>query len=61
MPDDDCLKRRTGMSDEELDIIAAKLESRMYANIGKSVVNKFFWIVGLAATAVYIYLTGKGA
>ena len=56
MPDQECLDRRAKMSDEELDIIAEKLEKRIYEGIGKSVVQKFIWILGLTVTAVYVYL-----
>lgn len=68
MPDKECIDkieqdlrdRRKKISDDELDLIAERLENRMYENIGKSVVSKFFWIVGVITVSVGAYLKSKG-
>lgn len=61
MPDAKCLEeRRSKISEEELNAIAEKLEQRMYQNIGKGVVNRFLWIVGIISISVLTYLEHKG-
>ncbi len=60
MPDKDCLERREKMTDAELDSIAERLEQRIYENIGKGVVKRFLWIVGIISISVYFYLKSKG-
>ena len=61
MPDAQCLEeRRNKMSEEELNAIAEKLEQRMYQNIGKGVVSRFLWIVGIISISVLTYLEHKG-
>ena len=61
MPDAACLEeRRSKISEEELNAIAEKLEQRMYQNIGKGVVSRFLWIVGIISISVLTYLEHKG-
>lgn len=56
------------LTDEQIDLIAekaaekavAKMTSMMYREVGKGVVDKFFWIVGLSAVGVYVWLQQKG-
>lgn len=58
MPDEECIKSK--FTEKELDYIAKKLEERMYMNIGKSVVSRFFIIVGVITVALGTYLKSKG-
>jgi len=37
-----------------------KLTTEAYKSIGKSVVQKFVWIVGVCAVALYFWLQQKG-
>ena len=61
MPDAACLEeRRSKISEAELDAIAERLEQRLYENIGKGVVNRFLWIVGIITISVLTYLKSKG-
>ena len=69
MPDEICVKhimekvdeeRRKKLSDEELDMIAERLEQKFYASVGKSFLSKFFVTVGLIVVSVLAYLKLKG-
>ena len=52
------------ITDAQLDHIVEravdKVFERIYAEVGKSVVKKLMWVVGLCATAFAIWLMGKG-
>ncbi len=56
------------LTDDEIEYIAekaaekavAKMTSMVYQEVGKGVVNKLFWIVGLSAIGIYIYLQQRG-
>lgn len=37
-----------------------KLTDRAYREIGKSVVSKFLWIVGVLSAAVFLWFQSKG-
>lgn len=37
-----------------------KLTDHMYKQVGKSVVSKFFWIVGVISVGLYLWLKHKG-
>jgi hypothetical protein len=37
-----------------------KLTDHMYKQVGKSVVGKFFWIVGVISVGLYLWLKHKG-
>jgi hypothetical protein len=37
-----------------------KVFERIYAEVGKSVVKKLMWALGLSATAFAVWLVGKG-
>jgi hypothetical protein len=38
----------------------AKLTDHMYKQVGKSVVSKLFWIVGVISVGLYLWLKQKG-
>ena len=52
------------LTDEQIEEIAERAAEvaleRVYTHIGKSVVQKFLYLVGAAALAVYAFLKGKG-
>ena len=37
-----------------------KLTDHMYKEVGRSVVNKLFWIVGVISVGLYMWLKQKG-
>lgn len=51
-----------GLTEEEINHIADRAAERalerVYANIGKSIVKKVFWFVGLVFVSGLIYLSG---
>lgn len=42
------------------DLAAKKALQNVYAEVGKSVVRKALWIIGVAALALLVWLTGTG-
>jgi len=56
------------LTDEDIEFIAekaaekavAKMTGMIYQEVGKGVVNRFLWIVGLSAIGVYVYLQQRG-
>jgi hypothetical protein len=56
------------LTDEEIDLIAekaaekavAKMTTMVYREVGQTIIQKFFWIVGLSSVGVYVYLQQKG-
>lgn len=59
-------ERRTGpsLTEEQIDLIAERAAERalekVYAQIGKSIVQKFLWLVGAASLAVLAWMKGSG-
>lgn len=58
-------ERRSGtLTDEQIEQIAEraaeKALEKVYAQIGKSIVHKFLWLVGAASLAVLAWLKGSG-
>ena len=62
--------RRVNLSltDVEIEYIAekaaakavAKMTTMLYQEVGRGVINKIFWIVGISAVGFYVYLQQKG-
>ena len=52
------------LSDEQLEHLVERVTEKVienvYTSVGKSVVTKFFWIVGLAAISIVTYFAGAG-
>lgn len=52
------------LTDQQIEEIVEKVTERViekvYTNIGKSVVTKFFWIVGVGAVGLVTFLAGLG-
>lgn len=65
-----CLERRANLnlSETQIEEIAEraankavnKITSEAYQAIGKTVVSKFIWIVGVLSTAALLFATSKG-
>lgn len=57
-------QRPFALTEEQINQIANKAAERalenVYAQVGKSVVTKFLWIVGLVAVGAFLYFSGKG-
>lgn len=53
------------LSPEQIDEIAEraveKVLTRLYSEIGKSVVRKFAWLVGIVVLSLCLWLAGKNA
>lgn len=52
------------LTDEQLEHLVERVTEKVienvYTNVGKSVVTKFFWVVGLAAISIVTYFAGSG-
>lgn len=56
------------LTDAEIDLIAekaaekavAKMTSAVYREVGRTIIQRFFWIVGLSGVGLYFYLQQKG-
>jgi hypothetical protein len=53
-------EKRRPLTDAEVEIIKSQLLDSIYADIGKSVVKKFLWIIGAAGTAALAALSATG-
>lgn len=58
----------THLTEEQIDEIAekaaekavAKMTNIIYQEVGKGVINRLLWFVGVAAVAFYAFAEGKG-
>lgn len=57
-------KPETPLTHEQIEEIAQRAAEvaleRVYTQIGKSVVNKFLWVIGALALAAFAYFKGLG-
>jgi len=61
-------KEKTWLTDEQIDEIAGraadmavyKLTETAYKAVGKSIIEKMFWIVGVVTIGLYLWLKEKG-
>jgi hypothetical protein len=57
-------RRAHALTDEEMDAIAEKAAQKalqkVYAEVGKGILNKVAWVLGSATIAVLLWLGGKG-
>lgn len=72
MEDHELTERRRGddhpLTDIQIEAIAekaaekavAKITAHVYQNVGKSVLEKMFWVVGAVAIMLYFWLSSKG-
>lgn len=53
-----------GLTDREIDDIAERAAERalekVYTEVGRSIVRRLTWLVGVAAVSLLVYLAGKG-
>jgi hypothetical protein len=56
----DTQERRKPLTDAEIEIIKAQLLNSIYADIGKSVVKKLLWLIGVISSTALITLTAIG-
>lgn len=62
------LSQATPLTEEQIEEIAEraaeramkKLTDHMYKEVGRSVINKLFWIVGVISVGLYMWLKQKG-
>lgn len=70
MPPSPRTERRvaTPLTEEEIEMIAekaaekavAKMTGILYREVGRTIIQRFVWIVGVLAVTAYIYLQQKG-
>ncbi len=48
------------LSDAQIDAIAGRVERRFYERVGKKVIEKVMWAVGLGTLVLLTWLAGKG-
>jgi hypothetical protein len=57
-------KPQLPLTDEQLEHLVERVTEKVienvYTNVGKSIVHKFFWVVGLAAISIVTYFAGMG-
>jgi hypothetical protein len=57
-------RERVQLTPEQIEEIAKKAVEiafkEMYAEVGKSIVKKLFWIVGVLAVSLMVWLSAKG-
>lgn len=67
-PRSDDRRATIALTDAEIDTIAekaaekaiAKITTQMYVEVGKGVVSKLMYIIGLSAVGLYLFLKQKG-
>jgi hypothetical protein len=57
-------ERRAALTDEQIELIAEraaeKALEKVYASVGRSVIQKFLWVLGASALAALAYFKGLG-
>ncbi len=57
-------KPQLPLTDEQLEHLVERVTEKVienvYTNVGKSIVHKFFWVVGLAGLSIVTYFAGLG-
>lgn len=49
------------IAEKAADLAVKKVTDEAFKQVGKRVIEKFLWIVGVAAVALFVYLTKTGA
>lgn len=49
------------LSDAQIELIAQRVEDRFYKRIGRKVVEKALWIIGIGVVALFVWLAGRGS
>ncbi len=57
-------RRMETISEEDIERIAdkavEKAMDRLYREVGKSILQKFIWLVGVGTVALYMWIQGRG-
>ncbi len=48
------------IAEKAADKAVSKLTDRVYRDVGKNVVQKFIWLVGVVSVALFFWLQSKG-
>jgi hypothetical protein len=48
------------LTDDQIDAIAERVETRFYARVGRKFVEKIMWAVGIVVVAIAVWLNAKG-
>ncbi len=48
------------LSNEQIDAIAERVEERMLIRIGRRVIDKVLWAIGICVVAAGVWLSAKG-
>jgi hypothetical protein len=58
------MQHQVTLTDEQLEMLVEKVTEKVienvYISIGKNVVKKFFWIVGISTGVLLAWLSGSG-
>ncbi len=49
------------LSDAQIDAIANRVEQRFYQRVGRKVVDKLLWLLGIVVVGAALWLAGNGA
>ncbi len=47
------------LTDQQIDAIAERVEDRFYKRVGRKVVEKALWVIGIGCAALFAYLAGQ--
>lgn len=57
-------EKRLPLTESELDDIAERAATKalelVYAQVGRTVLSRLLWFIGVAALGLYMWLSGKG-
>lgn len=48
------------LTDAQIDAIANRVEQRFYARVGRKVVEKVLWLIGIGSAILMAWLAGSG-
>lgn len=58
------MREEVHLSDAQIDVIAERAANRalekVYADVGKNVLRRLAWLVGLVVVSLALFLAGKG-
>lgn len=49
------------LTEQQIDVIADRVEKRFYMRVGKKVIEKILWLFGIVVVGLALWLSGKGA
>jgi hypothetical protein len=54
-------RRKSDLSEEQIKLIIDQVFQEIYAEVGRSVMRKAAWIIGVVTISLLLYLGGKDA